>query len=64
MYGPLYVVGKNTVKFILKCNELIYIAGVVAHLASDGVGAWKMQTPDRNMVLSRMVRAIKRSELV
>jgi len=35
-------------------------AGVVAHLASDGVGAWKMQTPDRNMVLSRMVRAIKR----
>jgi len=35
-------------------------AGVVAHLASDGAKAWTMQTPKREQVLGRMVRAIMR----
>ena len=40
--------------------QSIYLAGVVAHLASDGAKAWTMQTPKREQVLGRMVRAIMR----
>jgi len=54
--------------FLLDSNldgiEVSYnAAGVVAHLASDGPEAWTIDAPDRNFVLKRMVRAIKRWQI-
>ena len=44
----------------IRKNHILFSAGVVAHLASDGAKAWTIETPERNMVLGRMVRAINR----
>lgn len=38
-------------------------AGVLAHIASDGIVAWTITTPTREMVLHRMVDAIGRWDL-
>ncbi|XP_037933697.1 protein zer-1 homolog isoform X2 [Teleopsis dalmanni] len=35
-------------------------AGVLAHIASDGQEAWTVESPSRNDVLQRMVKAIER----
>ena len=35
-------------------------AGVVSHLASDGQHSWTVETPERNHVLERLVRAVNR----
>ena len=35
-------------------------AGVLAHMASDGEKAWTIKEPERDRVLSRMVRNINR----
>lgn len=38
-------------------------AGVLAHIASDGVEAWTIESPTRHEVLNRMVLAIERWSL-
>lgn len=38
-------------------------AGVLSHIASDGVEAWTIETPTREEVLRRMVMAIERWDL-
>lgn len=38
-------------------------AGVLAHIASDGVEAWTIDNPTRQAVLSRMTEAIQRWDL-
>lgn len=38
-------------------------AGVLAHIASDGVEAWTIESPTRHEVLTRMVLAIERWSL-
>ncbi|XP_067645920.1 protein zer-1 homolog isoform X1 [Eurosta solidaginis] len=38
-------------------------AGVLAHIASDGPGAWTIESPTRDSVLIRMVEAIKRWDI-
>ena len=36
-------------------------AGVLSHMASDGDQAWTCDTPHRDHVLERLVRAVNRS---
>lgn len=38
-------------------------AGVLAHIASDGVEAWDIENPSRKDVLAKMVNAIERWNL-
>lgn len=38
-------------------------AGVLAHIASDGVAAWTIESPSREEVLNRMFQAIERWNL-
>ncbi len=38
-------------------------AGVLAHIASDGVEAWDIENPSRKEVLAKMVNAIERWNL-
>ena len=35
-------------------------AGVLSHIASDGLAAWTVEAPDREHVLERLVRAVNR----
>lgn len=55
---------KNTVRlvFIYSCiYQVSYnAAGVLAHIASDGVETWTIESPTRQAVLSRMTEAIQR----
>ena len=39
---------------------MLFSAGVLAHMASDGAEAWTIEEPSRDQVLARMVRAINR----
>ena len=39
-------------------------AGVLSHIASDGLAAWTVEAPDREHVLERLVRAVNRCKLV
>ena len=38
-------------------------AGVLSHIASDGLAAWTVEAPDREHVLERLVRAVNRYKL-
>lgn len=54
--------------FLLDSNtdgiEVSYnAAGVLAHMASDGLDAWTIDVPERDFVLRRMVRAINRWQI-
>ena len=39
-------------------------AGVLSHIASDGLAAWTVEAPDREHVLERLVRAVNRCKSV
>ncbi|XP_015126725.1 protein zer-1 homolog isoform X2 [Diachasma alloeum] len=54
----------NLLKYDSDGIEVSYNAtGILAHMASDGVAAWTVETPTRDEVLEAMVEAIERWDL-
>ncbi|KAK1128638.1 hypothetical protein K0M31_003096 [Melipona bicolor] len=64
MQLPYMVVFTDLIRTVRESIEVPYNAvGILAHIASDGVGAWTIEKPSRDVVLELMVEAIERWDI-
>lgn len=64
MQLPYMVVFTNLIRNVRESIEVPYNAvGILAHIASDGVEAWTIEKPSRDVVLELMVEAIERWDI-